>query len=82
MIRRTLGGNVATLNIEPNLVQFDDFYEALIDMHRDLDAAQSRMVNAKLILLLANHIGDLRVLREAMQHARADVAPAPAPAAH
>ena len=73
---------MATLNIEPNLVQFDDFYEALIDMHRDLDAAQSQTVNAKLILLLANHIGDLTVLREAMQHARADVAPAPTPAAH
>lgn len=66
---------MAALNIEPNLVQFDDFYEALIDMHRDLDAPQSQTVNAKLILLLANHIGDLSVLREAMHHARADVAP-------
>jgi len=33
------------------------------------------LVNAKLILLLANHIGDMHVLREAMQLARADVAP-------
>ena len=62
------------LNIEPNLALPDDFYEALIETHRDLDAAQSQRVNARLILLLANHIGDLDVLREAMQRARAAVA--------
>jgi len=70
---------MATLNIEPNLTQFDDFYEALIETHRDIDTAQSQMVNAKLILLLANHIGDLDVLREAMQHARAGVEEAQTP---
>ena len=53
----------------------DDFYEALIDTHRDLTDEQSALVNAKLILLLANHIGDLHVLREAMQLARAEVTP-------
>ena len=73
---------MATLNIEPNLVQFDDFYEALIDMHRDLDGAQSQKVNAKLILLLANHIGDLAVLREAMQRARAGAGAEQTPGAH
>ena len=62
------------LNIEPNLALPDDFYESLIETHRDLDAAQSQRVNARLILLLANHIGDLDVLREAMQRARAEVA--------
>ena len=67
---------MATLNIEPNITQFDDFYEALIETHRDIDSAQSQMVNAKLILLLANHIGDLSVLREAMQRARDGVVPA------
>ena len=56
----------------PNLTRPDDFYEALIEMHRDLDDAQSQAVNARLILLLANHIGDLQVLRDAMAHARAD----------
>ena len=61
------------LNIEANLALPDDFYEALIDTHRDLDAAQSEKVNARLILLLANHIGDLDVLREAMRHARAGI---------
>ena len=62
------------LNIEPNLGAPDDFNEALIDMHRDLTPQQSQLVNAKLILLLANHVGDLTVLREAMAHARDGVA--------
>lgn len=51
----------------------DDFYELLIDTHRDLSDEQSAMVNARLILLLANHIGDISVLREAMQIAREGV---------
>ena len=54
----------------------DDFYEALIDMHRDLSDEQSAQVNAKLILILSNHIGDLAVLREAMALARKGVASA------
>lgn len=57
----------------PNMLSPDDFYEALIDMHRDLDDAQSQAANARLILLLANHIGDLQVLRDAMAYARADL---------
>ena len=63
------------LTVDPNLAAPDDFYEALIDMHRGLDAQQSALVNARLILLLANHVGDLDVLREAMARARADVVP-------
>jgi hypothetical protein len=62
------------LNLEPNLQQPDDFYEALIDMHRGLDEAQSHHVNARLVLVLSNHIGDLEVLREAMRVARGDLA--------
>ena len=54
----------------------DDFYEALIETHRDLTDEQSALVNAKLILLLSNHIGDIHILREAMALARADIAPA------
>jgi len=67
---------VTTVNIEPNIAAPDDFYEALIETHRDLSAEQSHLVNAKLILLLANHIGDLTVLRQAMARARAGVATA------
>jgi Protein of unknown function (DUF2783) len=51
----------------------DDFYDALIDTHRDLSDEQSQLVNARLVLLLANHIGDLRVLREALAAARSGV---------
>lgn len=48
----------------------DDFYEALIDIHKGLSDEQSEQLNARLILLLANHIGDLDVLHEAMAAAR------------
>ncbi len=58
---------------DPHIAAPDDFYEALIDMHRDLSPADSERVNAKLILLLANHIGDLGVLRDAMAAARSGV---------
>ncbi len=58
------------LNTEPNIARPDDFYQILIDTHRDLTEEQSRDVNAKLILLLANHVGDMEILREAMTIAR------------
>ena len=61
------------LNTTPNLESADDFYEALIDIHRDLSAAQSHALNAKLVLLLANHIGTMAVLTEALQAARANL---------
>ena len=64
---------MATLVTENRLANPDDFYEALIDTHRDLSAEQSNMVNAKLVLLLANHIGDMEVLREALSIARKGV---------
>ncbi len=61
------------LNTEPNIAAPDDFYQELIDLHRDLTDEQSTLVNAKLILLLANHIGDMDVLRTAMAAAREGV---------
>ncbi len=64
------------LNTEPNLARPDDFYEALIEMHRGFDDAQSQAANARLILLLANHIGDHDTLLAAMALARGDEAPA------
>ena len=48
----------------------DDFYEALIEAHRDLTDEQSEALNARLILLLSNHIGDIAVLKEALALAR------------
>ena len=62
-----------TLNTEPNIAAPDDFYEALVALHRDLTPDQSRLVNAKLILLLANHIGDRTVLDAALVKARAGI---------
>ena len=62
------------LNTTSNIAAPDDFYEELIELHRDLTEEQSALVNAKLVLLLANHVGDLAVLREAMRVAREDAA--------
>ncbi len=64
---------MAELQTEPNLAAPDDFYEALIAMHQGLSDADSALANAKLILLLANHIGDLDVLRVALAAAREDL---------
>ena len=65
---------MATLNTEPNIAGPDDFYERLIATHRGLTDEESALVNAKLILLLANHIGDPEVLAQAMAAARKGVA--------
>jgi hypothetical protein len=62
-----------SLRTDANIAAPDDFYEALLEMHRGLTAEQSHLVNAKLILLLANQIGDLDVLRQAMAKAREGV---------
>ena len=63
---------MANLTTDLNLQAPDDFYEALIELHRGLSDEQSELVNARLILLLANHIGDMEVLRDAMRRARED----------
>ena len=60
------------LNLSPNIESPDDFYEKLIDMQRDLSEDEVRLANAKLILLLANHIGDQQVIDEAIAVARPD----------
>jgi Protein of unknown function (DUF2783) len=61
---------MAQLNIEPNMTHFDAFYEALIEAHRDLTAEQSHQMNARLVLLLANHVGDMEVLQDALKRAK------------
>ncbi|MDI9332157.1 MAG: DUF2783 domain-containing protein [Alphaproteobacteria bacterium] len=48
----------------------DDFYEALLDAHQGLSEEQSHDLNARLILTLANHIGDVAVLKEAIKVAQ------------
>ena len=61
---------MAMLRTDSNVPDPDALYAELINLHRDLTEEQSRVVNAKLILLLANQIGDLAVLRQAMTIAR------------
>ncbi len=62
------------LNTRPNFgASGDDFYEQLIATHAGLSDAQSRALNARLVLLLCNHIGDPRVWTEAMAAARAGI---------
>ena len=63
------------LDTSARLAAPDDFYQALIDLHRGLTDEQSEMLNARLILLLANQIGDMGLLREAMAAAREAVEP-------
>ncbi len=64
---------MSVLNVEPNFDDADAFYAALIDAHRGLSDEQSTALNARLVLLLANHIGDAAVLRDALEKARQSV---------
>ncbi len=48
----------------------DAFYAALMDAHRDLSPEDSRKLDTKLVLILANHIGDMRVLLDAIALAK------------
>ncbi|MEO6320876.1 MAG: DUF2783 domain-containing protein [Polaromonas sp.] len=59
----------------PNLDAADDFYEALIDAHQGLSSADSHALNARLVLLLVNHIGSMAVLRQALAAAQASSLP-------
>ena len=52
-----------------NFQDADGFYEQLLDAHQGLDSKQSELLNARLILLLANQIGDGKVLRECVEAA-------------
>lgn len=57
-------------NIRGDFEPGDAFYEALMDAHQGLDESQSHLLNARLILVMANHIGNLEVLKQAIQTAR------------
>ena len=60
-----------TLLRHPNIADPDGFYEELINAQRELSDAQADMLLAKLVLILANHVGDRKVLSQALQLARA-----------
>ncbi|SDO22895.1 Protein of unknown function [Lutimaribacter pacificus] len=61
---------MADLNLKPNLAQADDVYADLLAAHEGLSKEDSDALNARLILILANHIGDRAVLRAALDAAK------------
>lgn len=58
------------LNLEPNITDPDGFYDELLAAHHGLSKAESDALNARLILVLANHIGDRDILRAALNAAK------------
>ena len=54
------------LNLNPNIPNGDDFYEKLLNAHDGLNKEQSDALNARLILILSNHIGDMDILEQAL----------------
>ena len=61
-----------TLNLQPNFANADDFYERLLNAHDGLNKEESEALNARLIILLANHIGDFMVLDQAITLAKGE----------
>lgn len=58
------------LTTSPNLDDPDRLYAALVDAHRDLTPEQSRLLDARLVLLLANQIGRVDVVLAALEQAK------------
>jgi GNAT superfamily N-acetyltransferase len=55
------------LKTYPNIPAPDDFYESLMELHRHLNHEESAAANARLVFLLANHIGEADILKEAIR---------------
>ncbi|WP_170356088.1 DUF2783 domain-containing protein [Ruegeria lacuscaerulensis] len=60
---------MADLILTPNFDNADDFYANLLALHDGLDKTDSDALNARLVLVLANHIGDAGVLSQALKTA-------------
>jgi hypothetical protein len=58
------------MRTQPNIPDPDDFYEALVDSHKGLSDVESAQLNARLVFMLANQIGDQQVLLECVVAAR------------
>jgi hypothetical protein len=58
------------MNTAPNFQDADGFYERLLDAHQGLSREQSELLNARLILLLANQVGNAQVLADCVAAAR------------
>ncbi|MES0824556.1 DUF2783 domain-containing protein [Ruegeria sp. SCP11] len=59
-----------SLNLKPNIESPDDFYQLLTDAQRDLSDEDANDMNARLVLILANQIGSLSDLKEAIEFAK------------
>ena len=57
-----------SLRTELGVENPDDFYARLIELHEGLSSEESHKLNAKVILMLANHIGDMDVLYEVLEY--------------
>ncbi|MCC7321601.1 MAG: DUF2783 domain-containing protein [Rubellimicrobium sp.] len=55
-----------SLTVTPNFEDADGFYAALLAVHKGLDEAESHALNARLVLILANHVGAKAILAEAL----------------
>lgn len=60
-----------TLNLMPNFEDPDAVYQMIVEAHRAFDAPQSAAFNARLVLILANHIGDEKIIASALKAAGA-----------
>jgi hypothetical protein len=60
-----------TLDTTPRIADPDAFFALLVEAHRGLSAEESRRLDARLVLILANQVGDMAVLRAAIEAARA-----------
>ncbi|TXH59466.1 MAG: DUF2783 domain-containing protein [Thiothrix sp.] len=58
---------MSQLNLQANFSDPDAFFAALADLHREGNERKSERINARLILILANHIGDQAILLEALR---------------
>jgi len=58
------------MNMAPNFKDADGFYEQLLNVHEGLSAEQSEQLNMRLILLLANQVGNAAVLRDCIESAK------------
>jgi hypothetical protein len=70
---------MSSLVASPNLQDPDAFYAALVTAHQGLSDEQSELLNARLVLILANHVGDKEVLQAALALARGLLATAAPP---
>jgi Protein of unknown function (DUF2783) len=58
------------LSTSSNFAKPDDAFRAIVEAHRGLSDGQSADLDAALVLILANHVGDIGVLREAIELAK------------